>query len=350
MRTNILLILTAVFTIQFTSAQVLLDDHFDNYTLGNLGTDITGVIPGQGNWLTNIPFPLASNNSAFTITNETSKGKVLTFTAQQYDAITATKDLSTFMSQRTTGNNVIKFEIDYYTGTQYNIPDRGVPSTAISLLSNNNGVPLIRFHNHLLQYNYIQGYVSDGSGGANGFIEINNTNPTLPDDTWVSFIVYLDYNNKKIYCEIPYFNKVAVGNFLDLSTSTNLIEDFKPSSIILSSDAYIFNSPQMVHKFDNIKVTALKDVPPNILSINEQLATKFNIFPNPANNVVTITNSENIGVEQVQVFDISGKIVQSHIFNNENQVQLNIENLASGSYLLHIKTNEGTAMKKLVKQ
>src|SRR5690606_11361523 len=280
---------------------------------------------------------------------ETSKGKVLTFTTQQYDAIRATKDLSTFMSQRTTGNNVIKFEIDYYTGTQYNIPDRGVPNTEINLLSNNKGVSLVRFYNRLAQYNYIQGYVPNGSGGTNHIIEFNNTDLTLPNDTWGSFIVYLDYNNKKAYLETAFLNKDIVADFLDQSTSNNLIEDFKPSSIVLYSNATLY-APQMVHKFDNIKVTALKDVPPNILSSNEQLATKFNIFPNPASNVITITNNENIGVEQIQVFDISGKAVQSHIFNNENQVQLNVANLASGSYLLHIKTNAGTAVKKLVKK
>lgn len=349
MKTNILLILTVLFTVQLTFAQVLLDDNFDNYTLGNLGTDPTGVIPGQGNWLTKLSKFSASNNSAFTITNETSKGKVLTFTTQQNDGITATKDLSTFINQRTTGNNVIKFEIDYYTGTQYYMATNAAPHISIALMYNNNDLLFRYIHRVTQMTDFIQCSVRNGFSSTQS-IYFGNNALSLPVDTWISFIVYLDYNNKKIYCEIPYFNKVAVGNFLDLSTSTNLIEDFKPTSIELYATADIANASQMVHKFDNIKVTALKDVPPNILSINEQLATKFNVFPNPAHNVVTITNNENIGVEQIQVFDISGKAVQSHIFNNENQVQLNVANLASGSYLLHIKTNAGTAVKKLVKK
>ena len=345
MKTNILLILTVLFTVQLTSAQVLLDDNFDNYTLGNLGT-----VPGQGNWLTNFLTGITPHNSAFTITNEISKGKVLTFTTQQYDAIRATKDLSTFMSQRTTGNNVIKFEIDYYTGTQSNATAAGLPpsSIIITLLDNNNN-HLVEFYNQNAIYNYIQGSVYSGVGSIS-LLGISSQRPQLPDDTWVSFIIYLDYNNKKAYLETSFLNKVVVGNFLNQSTSNNLIEDFKSSSIVLYSSASIANASQMVHKFDNIKVTALKVVPANILSINEQLATKFNMFPNPAHNVVTITNSENISVEQIQVFDVSGKAVQSHIFNNENQVQLNIEDLASGTYLLHIKTNEGTVIKKLVKK
>ena len=336
-------------TVQPTKAQVLFNDNFDNYTLGNLGTDVTGIIPGQGNWLTKFNSG-TPNNSAFTITNEAFKSRVLTFTTPQDDLLRAKKDLSVFINQRTTGNNVIKFEIDYYTGTQYYWDANRAPRIDISLYDNNNKT-LLMFYHRITQKDYAWIRFSDGFYHVNNNITILNNGNGLPLDTWVSFIVYLDYNNRKAYVETPYFNKVAVTDFLNKSTSNNLIEDFKPASISLSTDAAIGGASQMVHKFDNIKITGLKVVPPNIiaLSINEQLAVKFNVFPNPTNNVVNITNSENIIVEQLQVFDISGKAVQSQIFNNENQVGLNIENLAPGTYMLHIKTNAGTAVKKIIR-
>lgn len=357
MKKNILLILTVLFTVHLTSAQILLNDNFDNYTLGNLGTDVKGVVPGQGNWLTEILYnPLNHSSSIFTITNEAFKGKVLTFTTPQGEQIIAKKDLSAFINQRTIGNNVIKFEIDYYTGSQYYMATNSAPYIYISLNSNKNE-SLLRFRHNITQANFIQCSVLEGNNTINhrvqlGYGSSGNAVDPLPVDTWISFIVYLDYNSKKIYFETPYFNKVTVSDFLNLSTSNNLIEDFKPTSISLDASAQIGNASQMVHKFDNIKVTGLKVVPPSIiaLSTNEQLATKFNVFPNPANNVVTITNRENIGVEQIQVYDISGKAVQSHISSNENQVQLNIENLASGTYMLQIKTDKGMTVKKIVKK
>lgn len=209
------------------------------------------------------------------------------------------------------------------------------------------------YHN-IVNKNFIYARSLDDFG-TNNVLKLGNDSgnvDSLPVNTWISFIVYLDYNNRKAYVETPYFNKVAVGDFLSKSTSNNLIEDFKPVLLSLYADAAIANASQMVHKFDNIKITGLKVVPPNIiaLSINEQLATKFSVFPNPANNIVNITNNENIGVEQLQVYDVSGKAVQSQIFNNENQVQLNIGNLASGTYMLHIKTNKGVAVKKIIKK
>jgi len=106
------------------------------------------------------------------------------------------------------------------------------------------------------------------------------------------------------------------------------------------------------NRYDNIKITALKSVPPEViaLSVDAILSEKFNVFPNPATNVVTITNSDNIGVEQIEIFDSSGKKVQSQNFSKENEVQLNLGDFASGTYLLHIKTNEGTAIEKVIKK
>ncbi|SEH59918.1 Por secretion system C-terminal sorting domain-containing protein, partial [Paenimyroides aquimaris] len=37
-------------------------------------------------------------------------------------------------------------------------------------------------------------------------------------------------------------------------------------------------------------------------------------------------------------------------FNEQTEIQLHVENLASGTYLLHLQTNEGMAVKKLVKK
>src|SRR5690606_25569548 len=174
------------------------------------------------------------NNSVFTITNEPFKGKALTITTPKDDAIYLSKDLSIFIDQLTAGNNVIKFEIDYYTGPQYYLHSGSGPNTSISLLSNHQ-YPLFSYaHNLQYQVDNIHAAFNDGLS-LNRTVRLGNGAfyglDQLPINTWITFIVYLDYTNKKIYFETPYFNKVAVGDFLNLSTSTNLIEDYKPTAI-----------------------------------------------------------------------------------------------------------------------
>src|SRR5690606_42160405 len=114
----------------------------------------------------------------------------------------------------------------------------------------------------------------------------------------------------------------------------------------------ITSTHQMVNKYDNIKITALNAVPPEViaLSVDDVLSEKFNLYPNPATDVVNIINSDNMFVNQVAVYDVTGKQLSAPTFNNESEIQLNVENLASGVYMLHLQTNEGTAVKKLVKK
>src|SRR5690606_21056651 len=107
---------------------------------------------------------------------------------------------------------------------------------------------------------------------------------------------------------------------------------------------------QITHKYDNIKITALNAVPPYVLNAENFLAQKFNLYPNPATNIVNITNNENMAVQQIMVYDVAGKQLSTQTFNNETEIQLNVEKLASGVYKLHRQTNEGTAVKKLVKK
>lgn len=350
-----ILILIAVVFYNTATSQVLYSENFDNFTLGNLGTDPTGVIPGQGGWLTENRLQSTQTNSFYTIVPEQNKGKVLDITAQSdYENLVASrKNLNTLVDKRTPGNDVIKFELDYFTG-----------SKQVAVSGNSSEIVLVCDKNYLghrwilITYHFEKSngkFNADSAGNYDG--EYNGiTKEDLPFNTWVTFIAYLDYTNKKVYLEIPYLNKVFAADFLKNFTSTNLIDDFKPSTVTLyagvgTSPSY--PAPRVTrNRYDNIRLTALKEVPPEIiaLSTTEFFNKKFNVFPNPATNVVNITNAENMLVNQVTVYDIAGKEIKNQTYTNETQIQLSIESLASGTYMLHLQTNEGLAVKKFIKK
>lgn len=346
-------IITALLSLNSLYSQVLYNETFNSYSQGNVGTDFTGTIPGKGGWLTECLLPGAQSNNLFTITSEANKGNVLTLskdttTLLDTGLIAKKNGLESLINQRAPGNNVLKFEIDYYTGAQQYGSITYVQHIVLSYNSNNN----VLVNNDKLfffQFSSQDGRLDVGSKDHKGNINLNGT--ILPFNTWVTFIVYVDYNNKKAYFETPYFNTIAVADFLKTSTSSNLIEDFKPTTLGLIYAAHNQTvSTNMVNKYDNIKITALKSVPPYVLSAENFLADKFNLYPNPATNVVNITNAENMLVNQVTVYDITGKQLNVQKFNNQTEIKLNVENLASGTYMLHLQTNEGLAVKKLVKK
>src|SRR5690606_35951710 len=160
---------------------------------------------------------------------------------------------------------------------------------------------------------------------------------SFPYNTWIKTEMFVDYNTKNVYFYIPTLNLQSTGSF-----SHNRI----PENIY----SVIYLSPLSVVKFDNIKITALQSVPPEVLSAANFLAEKFNLYPNPATNVVTITNNENMVVQQVAVYDTTGKLISTQNFSEQAKIQLNVEHLASGTYLLHLQTAQGIAVKKMVKK
>src|SRR5690554_7352756 len=171
----------------------------------------------------------------------------------------------------------------------------------------------------------------------------------LPVDSLVTVELYIDYDNYKIYFSVPSLNYTTVGDTkLPLFRTGGGDHDDNPVKLELMNTYRGVAVPPQSRKIDNINLSAQNFTP--TVSINEFVSEKFNIFPNPATDAITITNNENIGIKEVCVYDSTGKIVKLQKGKNENETQLNIEELSSGTYFLHIVTDEGTGIKKLVKK
>ncbi|MES2487172.1 MAG: T9SS type A sorting domain-containing protein [Bacteroidota bacterium] len=85
------------------------------------------------------------------------------------------------------------------------------------------------------------------------------------------------------------------------------------------------------------------------LSVKSVTASQFSVSPNPANNLVTIANGDNILVNKVSVTDINGRVVKTVAFDGVAQAQVNVADLANGVYMMTISSDKGAVTKKIVK-
>lgn len=85
------------------------------------------------------------------------------------------------------------------------------------------------------------------------------------------------------------------------------------------------------------------------LSTDDFISSKLAVYPNPANDIVTISNNASAVINFVEIVDLNGRVVSSHELN-ATEGQISISNLASGVYMLNISTDQGKAVKKIVKQ
>lgn len=74
-------------------------------------------------------------------------------------------------------------------------------------------------------------------------------------------------------------------------------------------------------------------------------ALSFNVFPNPANNVVTITNIPEGST--INITDITGKTVH-RVTAAHSQVITSIDGLLNGIYFVYVESKMGSSIKKLI--
>ena len=89
---------------------------------------------------------------------------------------------------------------------------------------------------------------------------------------------------------------------------------------------------------DDVKITA-----PGVVGINDEIVSDINIFPNPTTGIVNI---EAEGLNKVVVYDVTGRKMMSVA----NESTIDISNLEAGVYFFSVETENGSAMKKLVKE
>ncbi len=85
------------------------------------------------------------------------------------------------------------------------------------------------------------------------------------------------------------------------------------------------------------------------VGVEDYLAHKIQIYPNPATQYVTInTPSDGIQITEYQIFDQFGKVIVQSNETLENN-QIDISHFTNGVYVIRLLTNKGIINKKLIK-
>lgn len=84
------------------------------------------------------------------------------------------------------------------------------------------------------------------------------------------------------------------------------------------------------------------------MGTNDFLSSNIVVYPNPAKNEINISNSIGAIVNSMNLTDLNGRVVKSQELNTQ-ECRININDLASGIYLMNITTDLGLVTKKIIK-
>lgn len=79
---------------------------------------------------------------------------------------------------------------------------------------------------------------------------------------------------------------------------------------------------------------------------NIELANKTTVYPNPSKGNAIVRSETNIN--KIEVFDITGKLINTILNENTNEVVLKSEEFENGTYVLKIYTEKGIVAKNLI--
>jgi len=138
--------------------------------------------------------------------------------------------------------------------------------------------------------------------------------------TSISYLELLESKNLS-YCEV--------------ASICEFIANVPSAAVAIQNNATGCNSELEV--IDACEALGVEDV---------SLSNSIAIHPNPMQDNVTITTSNGIAIEQVTLYDVSGKAVHTH---SGDKSTINVSSMSKGIYFIVVNTNKGTYQQKLVK-
>ena len=347
---KLLLSITLALTIQCINAQVLESDNFTALTVGNIGTDLTGVAAGQGGWYI--------FNGAVTdyqvVSRPAPYGNALQLIGEPTAATTTRYinkvDLATTWATRTAGNNILEVEFDLNTGAisasrnsfQCRLySDLGLTLSGIYLDKNyaTTAAPTVLFPNSLRG---LARYTSGTTTGAYSFgLGPDTVTPNLvfPNDTWIRVGFSFNQTTGEVKWKGPSLNAFIMG------AGTALIPgeiDFLVTNIAgntVAATAFIDNYVARASSTDTL------------LEVETRTRTvAVSTYPNPTVDVINVYNSNNLELTNYKIVDLKGTVIKSGVLNNTLDQKINVAELSQGVYMLKLNTaDNNTITKKIVK-
>ncbi len=173
------------------------------------------------------------------------------------------------------------------------------------------------------------------------------------------------YENDSLKISSVQTTSATVTPFFNLAIDVNLIFDEGDSLIRLditeNTQEFKIKIPKEVKiiSFDPNKdllmktlgVTYIKPKEPEVvLSIEEGLLNKVELYPNPSSGIVTLQYTRETMVNNIQVFSLQGAEVTNLTIKPSNTNTINIIGLGAGLYQIHIHTDNGVIFKKVIIQ
>ncbi len=336
------------------NAQALLSENFNTLTLGNVTTSTTGATAGQGGFYldsSNGTAPTTSTNATASIAQIVTGGSSsngLQLSGPNGDkggSFLWKNGLTTVWAARTSGNNIIEVEVEINPGagttTSKNV-------FGVSIYDATFSKTLAGFSVNASTRELLLTAYSTPSGSPVGNYNYSlAAAPGLQLPANVSSKIGIAFNKTTGQIRLKGPGIAAAG--LTLTGSAVGLDPAEIDFVAFSgSTATVFNTSSTSVVFDNLVSRA--SATDTLLESAKFTSNTvdFSVYPNPANDVVNISNSTSAIISNVEMTDLNGRVVKN-VTLNATEGQINISDLSTGVYMMNVSSDQGTSTKKIIK-
>jgi hypothetical protein len=206
-------------------------------------------------------------------------------------------------------------------------------------------------------YNYMSGKWNDGSFFTNGGNAYGGTTPTkyiypgnpATNSGWTESSAGNPAGDRRVIFssgpfDFPANSKIEWGYAVVFSQDTS-----QAVNTITQFNSRVQRDVRNVKYYDETHQNQQCSSSFNLGLKNNTKNLYASVYPNPANNKVTIILSEKVKIAGLTLTDISGRIIKQTTIQDDSEVSLDIEGLEPGVYFIKIDGERISLTQKLIK-
>ena len=156
--------------------------------------------------------------------------------------------------------------------------------------------------------------------------EVGLTSTSSTVDSYL--LIDNDFNSSKSNATTNNFTT----NSLEFTPSGSFIIVYIKASSAINSSTEVF--------YDNIELYET-----STLSIDENFASAFKLYPNPTSDIINISSSNDVQLKSVKLYDTLGKEVYTSLTEMSS---INVSNFTKGVYFLKLEAEDKIATKRIL--
>jgi subtilisin-like proprotein convertase family protein len=195
-------------------------------------------------------------------------------------------------------------------------------------------------------------FVTDASGNPSSCVAMVTVIDTLAPVITCPADQTVDPGTGNLFYEVPDYIATAEATALDNCTDPVSITTQDPAPGTLISDGVYTVTITGEDESGNVGSCSFELTVESVLGVeSNELNSAISMYPNPAQEQVSIANSSNIQLETAEIYDLNGKLLkQVDLSTMQGEQMINISEFAPGVYVVKLASDTASAVKRLIKK